>query len=89
MVSGRGYRGSQSHFRCVIAPMRPKPEAEAYLRLKTLPAEQAQVDWAHFGTVKIGRAERPLMGFVIRSFGMSTAPGRRPCTLSKDAQSIR
>ena len=39
--------------------------AEAYLRLKTLPGEQAQVDWAHFGTVTIGRAERRLMGFVM------------------------
>ena len=65
MVCGRGYRGSQSHFRRVIAPMRPKPAAEAYLRLKTLPGEQAQVDWAHFGKVRIGRAERPLMGFVM------------------------
>ena len=66
MVCGRGYQGrSQSHFRHVIAPMRPKPAAEAYLRLKTLPGEQAQVDWGHFGKVKIGRAERPLMGFVM------------------------
>ena len=65
MVCERGYRGSQSHFRRFVAPMRPKPEAEAYMRLKTLPGEQAQVDWAHFGTVKIGRAERPLMGFVM------------------------
>ena len=39
--------------------------AEAYLRLKTLPGEQAQVDWAHFGAVRIGRAERRLMGFVM------------------------
>ena len=65
MVCGRGYQGSQSHFRRMIAPMRPRPAAEAYLRLKTLPGEQAQVDWGHFGTVKIGRAERPLMGFVM------------------------
>ena len=65
MVCGRGYRGSQSHFRRVIASLRPKPEAEAYLRLKTLPGEQSQVDWAHFGKVRIGRAERPLMAFVM------------------------
>ena len=38
---------------------------EAYLRLKTLPGDQAQVDWAHFGKVRIGRAERRLMGFVM------------------------
>ena len=65
MVVERGYRGSQSHFRNLIAPERPRPVAEAYLRLKALPGEQAQVDWAHFGKVRIGRAERPLMGFVM------------------------
>ena len=65
MAVERGYRGCQSHFRRLIAPERPRPVAEAYLRLKTLPGELAQVDWAHFGKVRIGRAERPLMGFVM------------------------
>ncbi len=65
MAVERGYRGSQSHFRHMIAPERPRLVAEAYLRLKVLPGEQAQVDWAHFGKVRIGRAERPLMGFVM------------------------
>ena len=51
MACERGYQGSQSHFRNMIAPERPKPVAEAYLRLKTLPGEQAQVDW---GVVKRG-----------------------------------
>ena len=59
------YRGSRSHFRNMIAAERPRPVAEAYLRLKTLPGEQAQVDWAHFGKVRIGRAQRRLMGFVM------------------------
>ena len=45
--------------------MRPRPPAEAYLRLRTLPGEQAQVDWAHFGHLQIGRARRPLMAFVM------------------------
>jgi hypothetical protein len=45
--------------------LRPRPAAEAYLRLRTLPAEQAQVDWAHFGKLQIGRALRPLMAFVM------------------------
>ena len=39
--------------------------AEAYLRLKTPPDEQAQVDWTHFGTMRIGRTERRLMAFVM------------------------
>jgi transposase len=65
MVSERGFRGSDSHFRHLIAGLRPRPPAEAYLRLRTLPGEQAQVDWAHFGHLQIGRARRPLMAFVM------------------------
>jgi transposase len=64
MVQERGYRGGQSQFRHIIACHRPRPSAEAYLRLRTLPGEQAQVDWGHFGHVVIGRARRPLMAFV-------------------------
>ncbi len=41
----------------VVARYRPRPAAEAYLRLRTLPGEQAQVDWAHFGKLAIGRAD--------------------------------
>lgn len=33
--------------------------------LRTLPGEQAQVDWAYFGRITVGRAERALMGFVM------------------------
>jgi transposase len=65
MVYERGYRGSGEHFRHVIAGMRPRPAAEAFLRLRTLPGEQAQVDWGHFGHLRIGRARRPLMAFVM------------------------
>jgi transposase len=65
MVRGRGYRGSPHHFRHMVAGYRPRPFAEAYLRLRTLPGEQAQVDWGHFGKLTIGRAERVLCGFVM------------------------
>jgi transposase len=65
MVRERGYRGSADHFRHVIACHRPRPKAEAYLRLRCLPGEQAQVDWGHFGHLAIGRARRPLMAFVM------------------------
>jgi transposase len=65
MVCERGYHGSGSHLRHLIAGLRPRPAAEAYLRLRTLPGEQAQVDWAHFGHMRIGRAKRPLMAFVM------------------------
>lgn len=65
MVRERGYPGQPDHFRHLIARIRPRPPAEAYLRLRTLPGEQAQVDWAHFGKLAIGRAQRPLMAFVM------------------------
>ena len=65
MVSERGFVGSESHFRSRIAELRPAPLPEAYLRLKTLPGEQAQVDWGHFGKIKIGNAVRNLMAFVM------------------------
>jgi len=35
------------------------------MRLRTLPGEQSQVDWGHFGHILIGRAKRPLMAFVM------------------------
>jgi transposase len=65
MCVERGYVGSESHFRRVIRKRRPRKAAEAYLRLRSLPGEQAQVDWAHFGKVQIGRAERRLIAFVL------------------------
>jgi transposase len=65
MVKERGYVGSPDHFRHLISHHRPRPAAEAYLRLVTLPGEQAQVDWGHFGHLDIGRAHRPLMAFVM------------------------
>ena len=65
MMRARGYRGRPSRFREVVATIRPRPKAEAYLRLSMLPGEQAQVDWAHFGKLRLGRAERTLMAFVV------------------------
>jgi len=65
MVCERGYHGNPDHFRHLVACHRPRPAAEAYLRLHSLPGEQAQVDWGHFGHLMIGRARRPLMAFVI------------------------
>jgi transposase len=65
MVRERGYTGGPDHFRHLIAHHRPRPIPEAYLRLRTLPGEQAQVDWGHFGKIKTGRSERALMAFVM------------------------
>jgi transposase len=65
MVRERGYGGGPDHFRAIVARLRPRPLAEAYLRLRTLRGEQAQCDWAHFGSITIGKATRPLMAFVM------------------------
>jgi transposase len=65
MCCERGYRGSPHHFRHMVARYRPRPVAEAYLRVRTLPGEQAQVDWGHFGKLAVGRAQRHLSAFVM------------------------
>lgn len=65
MVRERGYPGKPDHFRHQIVRYRPKISENAYLRLCTLPGEQAQVDWASFGKIKIGDAERKLYGFIM------------------------
>jgi transposase len=65
MTKDRGYLGGSDHFRHMLSKHRPRKLPEAYLRLRTLPGEQAQVDWGYFGKIKIGNTERPLFGFVM------------------------
>jgi transposase len=65
MIVSRGYSGSTTQTRAVVRRLRPVPRSEAYLRLETLPGEQGQVDWASFGKVRVGRAERSLSAFVM------------------------
>lgn len=65
MAKARGYPGGPSQFRHRISELRPRKQPEAYLRLKTLPGEQAQVDWGHFGHIQIGQAKRALMAYVM------------------------
>lgn len=65
MLRVRGYRGSVVQLRRLVARLRPRPAAEAFLRLTALPGEEGQVDWGHFGHLTIGQARRPLMAFVM------------------------
>ena len=51
MAYGRGYRGSSDHFRHLIACHRPRPKAEAYLRLRCLPGERTE----RLGTFRTSR----------------------------------
>jgi len=64
MLRERGYQGSVVQLRRAVANLRPQ-RPEPFLRLHMFPAEQAQVDWAHFGEVRVGRARRRLSCFVI------------------------
>jgi transposase len=64
MIRERGYKNSVYPVRRFIANMRPQKH-EAFLRLRTFPGEQGQVDWASFGEVTVGRARRKLSCFVI------------------------
>lgn len=65
MIRDRGYPGSAVVVRRFLAEVRGNRAKEAFLRRTTLPGEEAQVDWAHFGKVRVGRAERPLVAFVL------------------------
>ena len=64
IIRDRGYSGSVEQLRRTVARLRPQPH-EAFLRLQVFPAEQAQVDWAYFGSVRVGRAKRQLSCFVM------------------------
>jgi transposase len=64
MIKDRGYKGSVVQLRRVVKRLRPQPK-EAFLSLNVFPGEQAQVDWAHFGAVMVGRARRQLSCFVM------------------------
>jgi transposase len=65
MVRARGYPGSVVQLRRVVRTLRPSGTSTLYRRLTTLPAEEAQIDWGAFGTIRIGHGTRPLSGFVM------------------------
>jgi transposase len=65
MVKARGYTGSVVQLRRAVRLIRPTATAAVYRRLSTLAAEEAQVDWGAFGSIRIGRGVRPLSGFVM------------------------
>jgi transposase len=65
MLVERGYTGSLRSLRRYVRGARPTPKSEVFLRVETLPGEQAQVDWAHVGALTILGSSRPLWAFVI------------------------
>ncbi len=64
MIRDRGYSGSVVQLRRTVARLRPQFH-EPFLQLQLFSGEQAQVDWAHFGHVMVGRAKRALSCFVM------------------------
>jgi transposase len=65
MVKARGYVGGYVPVMRYVRAVRPTAKAEAFLKLSTMPGEQAQVDWGHFGTIQVGNATRSLSCFVL------------------------
>jgi transposase len=65
MLIERGYTGSLRTLRRYVRVARPSPKSEVFLRLETLPGEQAQVDWAHVGSIAVPGGNRPLWAFVM------------------------
>jgi transposase len=65
MVRLRGYDGSLITLRRHVADVRPVPRGEVYLRCERLIGEQAQVDWAHVGSLAVTGGTRPLWVFVM------------------------
>lgn len=68
MVCLRGYEGSvvQVRRKIVDLDLRPRKKPEAFLQLHVLPGEQAQVDWADFGMLRVASGhKRRLFAFVM------------------------
>lgn len=64
ILRDRGYTGGITQLRQLVAEIRPK-QVRAFLPLIFFPGEQAQVDWASFGTIRVNGAERKLSCFVM------------------------
>ncbi|MGH2702584.1 MAG: IS21 family transposase [Actinomycetota bacterium] len=64
MLRERGFTGSARQVRRAVRELRPR-RAEAYLRLRAFPGEEAQADWADFGSISVGRGQRRLSAFVM------------------------
>ena len=62
-IKAKGYKGSTRSLRRYVASIRPHNFRE-YKPFETMPGEQAQADWGHFGTIEVERATYKLYAFV-------------------------
>lgn len=67
-----GYEGKESQVRSFVQPYRPRRQSVATVRFETEQGEQAQVDWAYFGTITYQGKQRRLYAFVM-TLGWSRA----------------
>src|SRR4051812_35753581 len=66
MLKDRGFSGSVQILRRHVAQLRGRSSKKrAFMPLVAYAGEEAQVDWGHFGLLKVGRAERRLSCFVM------------------------
>lgn len=62
-IRSQGFQGSERTVRRHVASMRPQRLRE-YKPFETLPGEQAQVDWGHFGTIIVEGTRYKLYAFI-------------------------
>lgn len=60
-----GYKNGIAVLRRYVAQVRQPRSRKVYLRVEMEPGEQAQVDWGHFGHLRIGNSQRPLSAFAM------------------------
>jgi transposase len=64
IIKERGFTGGINTVRRFVSTLRPQI-FKAYMPLNMLPGEQAQVDWAHFGSIPVENTVRKLSCFVM------------------------
>ncbi len=60
-----GYKHGIAVLRRYVAQVRQPRARKVYVRVEMEPGEQAQVDWGHFGHLRIGNSQRPLSAFAM------------------------
>ena len=64
-IRERGYTGGLTQVILYVQPYRPQHSEKAVMRFETEPGQQAQVDWASFGTIEYEGRQRPLYVFIM------------------------
>ena len=67
MIRDRGYTGGVTQLRRALVQRKLRPERtpEVFATRVPLPAEEAQVDWATLGKVRVGRTERHVYALLV------------------------